>query len=129
MVKFKGTVPQRDFRNLNQQEVELHLKKVRAQAEKLYGPGIFTTVIQPNGDIEYIHEYDPDQMPYVSRLSEDEVKAIAHGRTVLANLGNVFLRDGQWVSRVDPESDPAIPERLASLNTLEALLTKYGRPS
>jgi hypothetical protein len=61
-------------------------------------------------------------------LGKAQLDAIYHAKVALANLGDTYLHEGEWVSRVDPAKDPAIEPRLRSLNVLEKLVPSKGVP-
>lgn len=131
MARISGTVPEKDVRNLNDEARKQHLTNLQGQCLKLYGPGIFNTVSEQNGDISYTYDYaEAFTLGHGSHgghgLSEEQLAAIAHGRTALANLGGVHMQGEEWVASSSHADDPAVPVRVTSLNILEVLLAPHG---
>lgn len=133
MARQTGIINQADVRNLDPNARAAAFGNKHLELTQQYGHGVFNTIETQNGDIAWTFDYAdqftaaPAKSHLSAGLSPEEVEAVYHARVLLCNKGHVVLTDGVYSSTTTAEEDPAIPQLMTTINTLEQLLQEYER--
>lgn len=132
MSRVSATVAQADLRHLLPAAREQYFERLKDQCTGLYGPGIFNTVVEPNGDVSYTFDYDPHHVAAPDapafELTKEEVLAIVHAKVFVANSAHIKQNPATGLYEALNEealkADPAMAGRIETLNILEALTNR-----
>ena len=126
MLKHTETVCLKDVRDVS--NIHDWMERKRTELVSIFGFGMMSTEIIPDGDIRIEYSYSKHLAKGLSQL---EVEAIYHARVLMCNIGGVRFdrKIKAYVSTGTHEDDPAFEDRLVHINALEELAPRYGKPT